>query len=220
MTNHRGFAESALRIKRQPAPALFSYPAGLALWTWDLTTANRLKKAAGAPLVEIAPGFDERFDGMWDWLRINLTGTLLGVRDRQTLAWHFGLQLEQKKLWIFTVAEGKELQAYAIFQRRDDDESGLKRMRLVDFQTREEPDAFLDAFLIRALNQCREEGIHTLEKVGLGLENTRLVERHAPHRRKLPGWPFYFLASHPTLAARLQDPAVWQPSSFDGDASL
>ncbi len=45
-------------------------------------------------------------------------------------------------------------------------------------------------------------------------------DHFAPHRRKLPSWPFYYHAADPTLAAELCRPEVWDPSTFDGDASI
>ena len=45
-------------------------------------------------------------------------------------------------------------------------------------------------------------------------------DRFAPYRRKLPNWPFYYRAADPALCAELVQPKVWDPSSFDGDASF
>ena len=53
-----------------------------------------------------------------------------------------------------------------------------------------------------------------LEDVGCSLPGVR-----APHQRTLPSWLFYYKAS-PALVQQLADPAVWQPSLFDGDSSL
>ncbi len=48
----------------------------------------------------------------------------------------------------------------------------------------------------------------------------RSFDRFAPYRQKLPYWPFYYHAADPALEADLGKPQVWDPSSFDGDASF
>ena len=58
----------------------------------------------------------------------------LGVRTREMLEWHFGAALRRDEAWLFTVSDAGNLLAYAIFQRRDDSNTGLRRIRLVDFQ--------------------------------------------------------------------------------------
>jgi hypothetical protein len=46
------------------------------------------------------------------------------------------------------------------------------------------------------------------------------LDRRAPYRRKLPAWPFYYHAADTVLNQTLRDPRIWDPSAFDGDASL
>jgi hypothetical protein len=110
--------------------------------------------------------------------------------------------------------------AYATFERKDKPEAGLKRVLLVDFQSLDGSTTLLLPLLSRALQKCREEGIHVLENIGRWLEKGGAIDTVAPYRRQLSAWAFRYRASDPRLAERLNDRRVWAPSLFDGDASL
>jgi hypothetical protein len=45
-------------------------------------------------------------------------------------------------------------------------------------------------------------------------------DRFAPYRRALPNWPSFYRSADPALAGELSQPDAWDPSTFDGDASL
>jgi hypothetical protein len=216
ITAHREFAESALRIKQIPA-RLLSYPAGLALWLKDSLTGRRIPKSDID--VELVRGFDSRFDHFWETLS-QRSSSLLAVRSRAVLKWHFAPFLENDRLWILTAVRDGNLEAYAIFQRRDEPQYGLKRMRMVDFQASDCQDQYCAAFMRRAYEECRMQGIHVLEHVGCDLAKTKVFEQTAPYRRKLPGWSFFYSTRDEALAAQLSQPAAWDPSSYDGDSSL
>jgi hypothetical protein len=217
ITAYRGFAESALRIKRLPLPALLSYPAGLGLWVKDRVTAKRLPQTDIE--VRLARDFDQRFAAFWEILS-QRSENLLAVRSRETLKWHFGAALDKDNIWVVTASRNGNIDAYAVFQRRDEPEYGLKRMRMVDFQACEWHDHYCAALLERAYDECRAQRIHVLEHVGCGLERTRIFDRFAPYRRKLPGWSFFYLTRDEELAEELAEPEAWAPSSYDGDSSL
>lgn len=217
VTQYRGFAESALRIKGVPLPGLLSYPAALALSLKDRITSKSIPQTDIS--VSVARDFDQRFDNFWDLLS-NRSEALLAVRSAESLKWHFSGSSEKNKLWILTASRNGNIDAYAVFQRRDEPKYGLNRMRMVDFQACDYHDQYCAAIMRRAYQNCREQGIHVLEHVGCDLENTRVFERYAPYRRKLPGWSFFYLARNPELAEHLAQPAAWAPSSYDGDSSL
>ena len=71
-----------------------------------------------------------------------------------------------------------------------------------------------------ALRRCAAEGIHVLEHLGCGLPKMRSFDHFAPYRRKRSNWPFYYHAADPSLAAEFRRPEAWDPSTFDGDASI
>jgi hypothetical protein len=217
ITEHRGFAESAMRIKGMPLARLLSYPAGLGLSLKDRLTATPLPHTD----IEVRQtrDFDQRFGTFWEILS-ERSDALLAVRSRECLKWHFGAALETDSLWVLTATRSGNIDAYAIFQRRDEPEYGLKRMRMVDFQACEWHDHYCAALVRRAFSECRTQGIHVLEHVGCDLARTRIFDACAPYRRKLPGWSFFYLTRDEELAAHLSQPEAWAPSSYDGDSSL
>lgn len=218
ITRHRGFAASALRLKRAPAAGLLSFPAGLLLYLKDVLTASRLPSAPPIP-IESLTAFDARFDSLWDVLRA-VPARLMAQRDRQTLEWHFAGDLASRRLRILAVPAPNGIAAYAILKRKDQPEIGLTRLRLVDWQFAPGRAELAAPLLRRALELCAQEGVHALEHVGCAMPKTELIDRCAPYRRKLPAWSYYWEARDPHLRQRLTDPALWEPSSYDGDSSL
>ncbi len=219
VTGYRGFAAVALRIKRVPMPGLLAYPLAVVLKGKDIVTGRRRPPGQTCD-IEIANDFDARFDEFWAVLRQENPDRLLAVRDRATLSWHFGRGLREGQARVFTASRNGLLRAYCILKRQDHPPSGLIRMRLVDYQSLEPDDRFLPRLIGAAHEHCVAGRIHTLEHVGLDLPKTRCFDRFAPYRRKLPAWPFYYKAADADIEARLRNPLAWDPSSFDGDASL
>ena len=219
VTGYAGFAKTALTVKKLPLPRVLCHPAAAALRVKDLATVKRLPAAPRDIVVERADRFDEEFDAFWERLESHRQ-VLMGVRNRAVLEWHFGASLKRGDVWLLTVPAGTTLAAYAIFQRRDEPKTGLKRIRLVDFQALSRESDCLRAILSEALRLARREGVHVLEKVGRDVADTRLVDEFAPYRRRLPAWPFFFYAPDQELQVKLQAASAWLPSSFDGDASL
>ncbi|MGA8027351.1 MAG: hypothetical protein WB992_09400 [Bryobacteraceae bacterium] len=217
ITGYRGFAESALRIKEIPGARLLSYPAGVALSLKDSFTAKAIPRSDID--VSMARDFDQRFDTFWERLQ-ERSSTFLAVRSREVLKWHFGPSLERNEIWVLTAGESGKIEAYSVFQRRDEPRYGLKRVRMVDFQAFERHDQYCAALMRRAYDESRAQGIHVLEHVGCDLEKTRVFEEAAPYRRKLPSWSFFYLAKNAELAAQLSGREAWAPSSYDGDSSL
>ena len=219
ITRHRAFARTALRIKAVPLPGLLAIPAGALLRFKDAFGVRPLPTLAASVVVERADAFDSRFDAFWAELVRQNASKLLAVRDCQTLSWHFAGPIRTGQAWIFTASRNHLLRAYCVLKRQDHPQSGLVRMRLVDYQNLESED-LLPGLLRAALERCKAEGIYALEHVGCDLPKMRSLDRFAPYRRKLPAWPFYYKAGDPMLDADLRKPEVWDPSAFDGDASL
>lgn len=220
VTGYRGFARKALEKLRAPGAGLLAGPLAAALWLRDAIGSRRLPAAPASMVVESAEAFDGRFDACWHELVQQRPETLLGVRDRQSLAWHFGGLLRAGRLWIFTASRGGLLRGYAIFRRQDRGDDGIRRMQLVDYQSVEPEVDLLPGLLRAALDRSAREGFYVLEQVGCGLPRRECVDACAPYRRRLPCWPFYYRAADPALHAELADPRFWAPSTFDGDASF
>lgn len=218
ITGYRGFVESFLVVKNCPLARALSYPLSAAVFLKDWLSKNALCDSDVE--VTVCSGFDERFDGFWMDLKNRNPHVLLAVRSREMLDWHYKYALLEGRLWITAVVDGPRLVAYAIFERRDKPQFGLKRMSLVDFQSLDGSTALLSPLLSWALKKCRDEGIHVLENVGRWLEEGELIKTLAPYQRKLSTWSYFYRANNRQLAERLREPRAWAPSWFDGDASL
>ena len=224
ITHHQGFAESFLRTKGVAMAKPLSYPLSVGVFLRDQATLKGSRVQGNRTAVTVLPcaSFDDRFETFWADLRQKKSNLLLAVRSREALEWHFRFPLLQNGAWIYTVEGAAGLAAYSVFLRQDNLETGLKRVRLADFQCGEQERApdLLAAMVQAALDRCRQESIHMLELIGLAPELERKLEGLSPHRRVLPNWLYFYKANDPSLAERLKNAAVWEPSLFDGDSSL
>ncbi len=59
-----------------------------------------------------------------------------------------------------------------------------------------------------------------LESIGFRTDKSRVISKIVPYKRKLPSWLYFYKTRDKNLAEMLRDPNVWDPSQFDGDASL
>lgn len=219
ITDCRGFSDAFLAMKGRRPPATVRYLANLATFLNDRIRRRRIPISDFR--VEPCADFDDRFDDAWMDLCQRSPNRLLGVRTCEVLRWHFGDGLRRGDVWVPVIADGRGIAAYAIFDRRDNPDFGLHRVRLVDFQCRaSDGDAMFGALLGWALRRCRETGVHMLENVGGWLEKGEFIETYVPYRRKLPAWSYVYRASDAALAENLKNRSAWRPSLFDGNASL
>jgi hypothetical protein len=217
VTGHRVFAQRALRKLKIPFARGLAPAAGLTLNLRDAILGKRFATHR-AFAIEEASGFDSRFDAFWRELLREQSETILAARDSATLAWHFAMPLRKKRLWILTASRGRELRAYAVFERKDTGQEP-RRMRLVDYQTIEKDVDLLEDLLGAALRRCAAEEVCVLDKSGLGLAKMRAFDESAPYRRKQP-WPFWYRVKRPRFANELSQPRFWQTTEYDGDASM
>src|ERR1700674_601661 len=220
ITNYPAFAASLLAMKELPGGLALRYPLSAGLLFRDAVAGRALRMRPNKSAAGFCTRFDERFDRFWKQLRKSCSGRVLASRARDVLEWHFKHALATDKAWVLTMNSGSELSAYAIFRRQDNPAYGLKRMRLVDFQTRPGETELLEPMLLRALDRCRREGIHMLEAIGFCSDKQRVIESLAPHCRQLSSWRYFYKANNEHLAASLQNSQVWDATCFDGDASL
>jgi hypothetical protein len=201
---------------------MLKYPVGLSLQLKDRLTLKEIPETDID--VKFARDFDLRFANFWEVLS-QRSDTLLACRSRDALRWHFGVshdctKYDKNRLWVLTAARNGNIDAYAVFQRRDDPEHGLKRMTMADFQACDWHEQYCAALVRRACEECAAHGIHVLENVGGNLGRTRIFEEHATYRRHLPGGAFFFYTRDQELAASLAHPDAWAPSAYDGNMSL
>jgi hypothetical protein len=223
VTDYRGFALKALRKLRIPLAPLLAYPAAAALRLKDAMFVKSLPAAPAGIAIESIERFDFRFDAFWEELVRQNPDKLLGVRDAQSLAWHFAAPMRQGRLWIYTASCNGLLCAYCLV-KWEPHLGGLRRMRLIDYQTADQTfgprEDLLPALLRPVLQRCAAENIDLLDHLGRDLPKMRAFDRFAPYRLKQSCWPFYYRAADPAIDAELARPEVWDPSTFDGDASF
>jgi hypothetical protein len=219
ITNHREFVAGILAMKRVIFGRYLSYPLGACSRLADSIWAGAFRKSYETAQLTRCAGFDQHFDEFWNEIRIR-SPHLLGLRTREILQWHFKEALADGRLWIVAAFRNNRLHAYSIFVRKDSPALQLTRVMLVDFQSLDGDVALLPPMIKWALDKCTQERIHMLEIVGLSDRKRKFIRKLAPHTRRLSSWPYYYKASDKSIAALLTNPSVWDPSMFDGDASL
>jgi hypothetical protein len=218
ITGPRVFCERMLRVKTQRLAKPLSYPLGAAASIWDRVARQKWRETDVE--VQACERFDERFDAFWEERKRRNPAVLLAVRTSDVLTWHFKVALGNHRLWIAAVMDGPRIVAYSIFERADHPIFRVSRMRFVDFQSLDQNSELFLPLLSWALKKCRTEGIQMLEVAARLLGKGELIDAIAPHRRSLSTWTYFYHASNPKLAEHLQHRQAWDPSLFDGDATL
>lgn len=219
IAHRRSFAEVALRKLRIPLASLLSYPASGILRLTEAVSTKRLADPPRGVLFDTATAFDSRFDAFWAELLRQNPERLLAERSSLALSWHFFTALRTGRLWILTASRGKTLTGYCIFNEVASVQ-GSRSICLVDYQTIDEDLDLLPGFIQMALRRGAAEGFYRLEHAGLALPKFRAFDDHAFYRSPVGTWTFLFRAADPKLDAELHQPQFWDPSAYDGDASL
>jgi hypothetical protein len=223
ITNHWAFAGSALAKRNFPFQRLLRVPAWAAMGLRDAFTRDRLRagsRGGGRLEVTTCAAFDDRFDDFWERLRAASRQRKLYDRSRAVIESHFARQQTRGAACIGTASTGGRLAAYGVFCRDDVGAIGLRRVRLLDYQSADGDTSPLRAILAAAVRRCRREGIAVLECVGWRLEPGDFMDRVAPFSRTLPSWQYFYRATDPELARKLEDRDAWNPWQFEGDVCL
>lgn len=219
ITEYHAFARHALKKLHAPLVGLFTHPAAATLKLKDAVCTKCLPKPSASVNIESLDRFDSRFDAFWNELVRQNPDKLLADRSRRALSWHFAVPLRKDRLWILAASKNQLLRAYCVFKREDNGQ-GIRRMRLVDYQNIESQADLLPNLLHAALARCALEDICVLENLGVDVPKMRAFDEFAPHHRKLGNWPFFYRAADPLFDAELRQPKFWDPSVYDGDASV
>jgi len=219
ITNRRGFLAAWLSEKAIPLAKPLSFGLAGALAITQAFSFRSLPRNGAAHSFQLCNDIDSRFDVFWESLRKNNPTTLLAVRSRELLEWHFKYPLRKGQVWILT-AGTNPITAYAIFLRYDNPAASLTRMRLIDYQALDGTTALLTPMLSWALERSCSENIHMFESIGFRPEKMNVISKFSPYERKLPCWMYFYKTPDKKLAEKLADPNAWDPSQFDSDASL
>lgn len=220
ITSSHGFATSWAAMKGFPISTPLQYALSAAVAAKNLSLKRALNAHGGTSDLEYLNGFDGRFDVFWSALKRERRTVLLASRSREALEWQFQYATFSHNLWVLAVRNGRAITSYSIFCRQDNPKIGLKRMRLVDFQTLDGNTATLQRMISWALKKCGEEGVHMLECIGLPPDADRILRNLAPEERILPCWLYYYKPANAVLGDRLAEADAWNPALFDGDSSL
>lgn len=232
------FINNAVSAPAVASFELFSRRVPLGAWEsmtyWITGPAERTvpvtPQGRGSYAVETSDRFDGRFDEFWNELLRQNPARLLAERNARALAWHFNVAMRHGRLHVVTASRNRQLRAYCILTRHEHpfqlppfprrDTRGVRGMRLVDYQSIEPDVDLLPELLAAALRRCAAEGLSMLEHFGQGVPKMRAVDDRAPYRTCLTNWKFFYRAADPRLDAQLAEPARWDPSAYDGEASL
>jgi len=218
IANGRGFAASALRQLGIPGSDWLSYAAGPTLRVLRRVMERRRPHEDRAD-VRTLDDFDARFDGLWGGLR-QVPDRLVALRSAAALRWHFKRARDSAGMALLALEEGCELTGYLVMVRQDHAAIGLTRYRVADLQALGDAPVAVRALVSAAVKVAREHGVHVVEVVGLSSAKRRTLASLSPLRRQMPSWLFFYRAADAGLAARLDSPSAWDPSPYDGDATL
>ena len=220
ITAPRSFAEHWLQTKGIPCAKPLSWALAPAVFIANLPAAQKLKNQRPECRVSVRYTVDQEFDEFWYTLTSAKPNVLRAVRTTEVLDWHYAPALRAGSAWFVTVHRGSSMVAYATFFRHDNDALGLKRARIVDFQSLDEDLGLLEAILSCALKKCRQDNVDMLESIGFCERTKACISGAAPFHRQLPSWLYYYQVRDVPLGELLNDSMVWDPSQYDGDASL
>ena len=218
ITDYVSFARSVLLNKRIPLVEILQYPAGLILWCVDKLFGCNHWPALSTSVVQLNE-FDDRFDVFWRKLRAK-KNRLFAMRDQVALNWHFHVARSKEEITTFAFIDQGEIGGYLILATEDNKKINLKRFRIVDFQILKEDSDVVKDLLYAALHFSKKHGASVVECIGFSGMKRDWLEKISFHRRKLVPYPFYFKPKLGGDNSPLDNPALWDPCSYDGDTSL
>lgn len=225
ITRYQRFARAATRRLAWRAATLMQIPIAGGLLAQDLLrrlrSVGQMHRDSG-PDVERLDGFDARFDSLWGDLCRQPEPRLRATRDAQSLSWHFGPALQRSEAFILGCPgeDGSSLDGYLIARRKDRPDIGLRRYQIADLQVRCDCPHTIPRLVAEAIRVARSEKAAAIELTGFESAKYQLAAE-IPHRvRQLQSWPFLYKCRDPQLQNELRNPQVWDPSPFDGDATL
>lgn len=225
ITSYQSFAKAATRRLGWRGASFLQIPVAGCLAgqdVWRRLNAFATRHHQTGPTVTRLNKFDHRFDTLWDDVRTQGNNRLRAVRDAKSLEWHFGPCRKREEAVIFgcPAADSDSLDGYLIAQRNDRLDISLRRYRVADLQVRPGRAEVIPRLIAAALQFARSEKAAAVELTGFEPAKHRLAET-IPHRvRQLDTWPFFFRCRDNALRSKLRDPESWDPSPFDGDATL
>jgi len=162
--------------------------------------------------------FDKKFDLFWEKLQKN--NKFMSERNSASLEWHFARGIKEKRISVLALSNENNLIGYIVVMRSDNNEIGLKRMKIVDIQSLTNVEEDTNNLIANAILYARNEGVHILELMGFGKNIREQALKTNPYIRTLSYSPFFFKIMSDELKNVFTDDIEWDASLFDGDGSL
>lgn len=190
--------------------------AGAALWAADVFRRRRANAPGPVSRVE---RFGHEFDDFWSRLREG-PRRLRANRSAGHLEWHFAPGRSRGGVCTLACRSGSGLEGYCVVLRIDSPAIGLRRAVIADLQAVEGRQDVVRCLVAAAIRACADDGVHVLEARGFETPKRSVLLSMRPRMRRSAVNPFLFKAPDNQLDSLLDDPAVWDPCPFDGDAAL
>jgi len=183
---------------------------------------NFYKKWEGQIKLISVNEIDEKFDHFWECKKLELSNTILGVRNSKIIRWHYGKMFNSRdqKTTIFTAIEKGELLGYLILDRVDNPSILLKRYRISDLFVSMNKVEIIHALLKKAIEFANKENVHIIDTMGFpkNIHDCFLSTSSILRKNSTPF--FWYYTNDKRLAKKLARSSAWYPTPFDGDSSL
>ena len=104
--------------------------------------------------------------------------------------------------------------------RADNNDIGLKRMKIIDIQTLSNNEETSTALITNAIIYAQKQGVYVLELIGFGQDIRRQAAKMNPYVRKLSYSPFFYKLINKELKYAFSEKIEWDASLYEGDGSL
>ena len=104
--------------------------------------------------------------------------------------------------------------------RADNNDIGLKRMKIIDIQTLSNNEETATALITNAIKYAQKQGVYVLELIGFGQDIRRQAAKMNPYVRKLSYSPFFYKLINKELKYIFSEKIEWDASLYEGDGSL
>lgn len=225
ITRYQRFAKAATRRLDWRSARVLQIPLAGLLAGQDVWRRRRSGLGQSSDLqtsIERLDRFDDRFDSFWERLRNEGDGRLRAARDARSLEWHFRPALEREEVFILACPDnkGESIDGYLIARRNDRPDIRLRRYQVADLQVLPGRSELVPRLVSQALEVAHRQKAAVMELTGFEPSKHQLAGS-IPHRtRRLPTWPYFYKCRDGQLQQRLSNPEAWDPSPFDGDATL
>ena len=211
------FIKSALKKKIKIFIGPLNFVAGWILKFYDLIIGRNKIFDSKKNVIEVKY-FNHEFDDFWN--KLAKKNKFIAERTSAMLKWHFESAMNEQKISVLALYYENNLNGYIIIMRADNNNIGLKRMKIIDIQTLSNNEETATALIANAIIYAQKQGVYVLELIGFGQDIRRQAAKMNPYVRKLSHSPFFYKLISKDLKHAFSDKIEWDASLYDGDGSL